>query len=372
MNTPPSTYQVLFSPNLSTDYAYLDLEDYKGISESSSLMSSNTTLNTVIIAILLFLGVITNFTAFPVMLFRRTRFGNGQFAILVLCLTMADWLTVCCGLVGCLVMEVGHMTWSGSSLGCSSYYFLTSWLLGLSNYLVVVLIGLVHVKRSTGWLARLQECRALLMVLTIATFIPALPELLVRSTILLDNTTSVCYISTSPVAYGMYVTIKLVTLHLVPMVLVMASILRPHTKIAKRFSTLFLGEGSACECGPAGKEVKMPHECPKIGDTPDLVISHMEKQKKDEKLISRAMTKLPLVREDPERRRYKKVLSTAFIACTLLYLVLDLCFQLKSMSVSQWEEMEEEDNLATTLLIPTYLKQIINPLILIYTEFYTD
>jgi len=373
MNTPPSTYQVLFSPNLSTDYAYLDLEDYKGISESGSLMSSNTTLNTVIIAILLFLGVITNFTAFPVMLFRRTRFGNGQFAILVLCLTMADWLTVCCGLVGCLVMEVGHMTWSGSSLGCSSYYFLTSWLLGLSNYLVVVLIGLVHVKRSTGWLARLQECRALLMVLTIATFIPALPELLVRSTILLDNSTSVCYISTSPVAYGMYVTIKLVTLHLVPMVLVMASILRPHTKIAKRFSTLFLGEGSACECGPAGKEVKMPHECPKIGDTPDLVISHMGKdKKKDEKLISRAMTKLPLVREDPERRRYKKVLSTAFIACTLLYLVLDLCFQLKSMSVSQWEEMEEEDNLATTLLIPTYLKQIINPLILIYTEFYTD
>lgn len=373
VNMPSSSYQVLLSPNLSTDYAYMDMEDYKGISETSSLISSNATLNIVIIAILLFLGLTSNLTAFPVMLFRRTRFGNGQFAILVLCLTMADWLTVCCGLVGCLVMEVGHMTWSGSSLGCSSYYFLTSWLLGLSNYLVVVLTGLIHVKRSTGWLARLQECRALLLVLTIATFIPALPELLVRSTILLDNNTSVCYISASPVAYGMYVTIKLVTLHLVPMVLVMASILRPHTKVAKRFSTLFLGEGSACECGPAGKEVRMPHECPKIGDTPDLVTSHMGKdKKKEEKLITRTITKLPLLREDPERRRYKRILSTVFLACTLLYLVLDLSFQLKSLSVSQLEEVEEEANLATTLLIPTYLKQIINPLVLIYTEFYTD
>ena len=204
--------------------------------------------------------------AIPVILFRRTRFGNGQFAVLVLCLTMADWLTACCGLVGGLVLEVGHMTWPGSSTGCSTYYFLTSWLLGLANYLVAVLIGLVHVKRSTGWLSRLQECRSLLLVLTIATLLPALPELMVRSTIKLDDNLSVCYISASPVPYGMYVTLKLLVLHLVPMMVVLASILRPQTKVAKRFSTLFLGEGAACECGPVGEEMKTPHECPNIGD----------------------------------------------------------------------------------------------------------
>lgn len=348
------------------------MEDYKVISETDAFISSNTTLNIIIIAILLFFGLTTNFMAFPVILFRRTRLGNGQFAILVLCLTMSDWMTVCCGLVGCLVMEVGNMTWSGSSLGCSFYYFLTSWLLGLSNYLVVVLIGLVHVKRSTGWLARLQECRALLLVLTVTTFLPALPELLVRSTILLDNSTSVCYISASPVSYGLYFTIKLVTLHLVPLVLVMASILRPHTRIAKRFSTLFLGEGSACECGPGGREMKTPHECPRIGNTPDLVTSHRGNSKENkEKLISIETTRLKDVREDPERRRYKRVLSTIFLACTLLYLVLDLFYQLQSLSVSQWEEVEKGANLATTLLITTYLKQIFNPIIMIYTEFYT-
>jgi hypothetical protein len=32
--------------------------------------------------------------------FRRTKFGNGQFAVLVLCLTVADILTVFCGLLG--------------------------------------------------------------------------------------------------------------------------------------------------------------------------------------------------------------------------------------------------------------------------------
>ena len=360
---PPSFYTVLLSPGLTAEYSYLDQEDSKESSEADSMISSNITLNTVIISILLFLGLTSNFMAFPVILFRRTRFGNGQFAVLVLCLTMADWLTVCCGLVGGLVLEVGHMTWSGSSFGCSSYYFLTSWLLGLANYLVAVLTCLVHVKRSTGWLSRLQECRALLLVLTIATLLPALPELMVRSTIQLDDNLSVCYISANPLTYGMYVTLKLVVLHLVPVMVVLASILRPQTKVAKRFSTLFLGEGSACECGPAGEEVKIPHACPKIGDTPDLVTSHREKEKK-EKLItmsmSRAVTKLPTVSEDPQRRRYKSVLSVAFLACTLLYLVLDLTFQLQSLSVSQWEEVEQGANLATTLLILPYLSFFLN------------
>ena len=32
------------------------------------------------------------------------------------------------------------------------------------------------------------------------------------------------------------------------------SLSRPQTKVAKRFSSLFLGEGVACECGPGGQE----------------------------------------------------------------------------------------------------------------------
>ena len=35
------------------------------------------------------------------------RFGNGQFACLILCLTVSDLLTVSCGLLGGLILEVG-------------------------------------------------------------------------------------------------------------------------------------------------------------------------------------------------------------------------------------------------------------------------
>jgi hypothetical protein len=168
------------------------------------------------------------------------RFGNGQFAVLVLCLTLADLLTVVAGLVGGLALEVncllslllhllqvGHMTWAGDSLGCQLYYFLTSWLLGLANYLVAVLLSLLHVKRSTGWSSRLAECRTLLLLLTLATLLPALPELALRDTVYLDEQTrasvqhlvssplntlpQVCIISAGPVPYTLYTAVKLVT-----------------------------------------------------------------------------------------------------------------------------------------------------------------
>ena len=37
------------------------------------------------------------------------RFGNGQFACLILCLTVSDLLTVSCGLLGGLILEVGEV-----------------------------------------------------------------------------------------------------------------------------------------------------------------------------------------------------------------------------------------------------------------------
>ena len=111
------------------------------------------------------------------------RFGNGQFACLILCLTMVDLVTTVTGMVGGLVLELANMSWLGSSQGCAAYYFISSWMLGLSNYLVVCLVCLLLVKRAPGVLARLQECKLLLLTLTVLSLLPATPELLIRSTI---------------------------------------------------------------------------------------------------------------------------------------------------------------------------------------------
>ena len=77
-------------------------------------------------------------------------------------------MAVISGLVGGLILEVGDMTWVGTSL--LLYQFLVSIvivgthttllsrLVGLSNYLVVCLVCMVLVKRAAGILARLQVC----------------------------------------------------------------------------------------------------------------------------------------------------------------------------------------------------------------------
>merc|ERR1711892_1496864 len=126
------------------------------------------------------------------------------------------------------------MSWAGSTISCSIYYFLTSWVLGLTNYLITALIGLVHVKRSTSWLSRLQECWPLLLVLTVTTLLPSLPELVVRSTVHLDPTTSVCIISVSSIPCGLYFIFKLVITQIIPIAVVSLSLVRPKTKVAKR------------------------------------------------------------------------------------------------------------------------------------------
>ena len=372
-------YQTVLSPDLMYEFKHLedDLENTDAIiaSDNSQMIGPNSPENTIVLSTLLVLGLTTNLLAFPVIMFRRTRFGNGQFAVLVLCLTVSDLLTVCCGLVGGLVLEVGHMSWSGSTITCSIYYFLTSWVLGLTNYLVSVLIGLVHVKRSTSWLSRLQECWPLLLVLTVTTLLPSLPELVVRSTIHLDSTTSVCIISVTSVPYGLYYIFKLLVTQIIPIAVVSLSVLKPKTKVAKRFSSIFLGDGASCECGPGGQELSIPHQCPKMGRKPDVVTSHKDSDRKDTMVTitkGNKSTKCITVREDPHRRKYKTALATVFLSISLLHLVLDLSLQVQSVSVSQWEEVEEGANLATALLPPTYLKQIINPLILLYTEFILD
>ena len=156
------------------------------------------------------------------------------------------------------------------------------------------------------------------------------------------------------------------------MVMVCLSLIRPKTNIAKRFSAIFLGEGLTCECDTNAQELNIPHECTNTDKKHDVVTGSDKKDKKNTIVtINKKKTEtlcIP-VREDPHRMKYKNGLAITFLSCSLLYLVLDILLQVKSGSVSQWEEMEEEANLVTVLIPLTYIKQIINPVILLYTEF---
>ena len=154
------------------------------------------------------------------------RFGNGQFACLILCLTMTDLVTTVTGMVGGLVLELANMSWLGSSQGCAAYYFISSWMLGLSNYLVVCLVCLLLVKRAPGVLARLQECKLLLLSLILLSLLPATPELAIRGTIQ-TGAGYVCILTTSSATYALYVTFKLILRHILPAILIFLCILRP-------------------------------------------------------------------------------------------------------------------------------------------------
>ena len=156
------------------------------------------------------------------------------------------------------------MSWAGSSQGCAAYYFISSWMLGLSNYLVVCLVCLLLVKRAPGVLARLQECKLLLLSLVIISLLPATPELAIRATVSITPNQSVCILTTTPVTYALYVTFKLTLRHLLPAILILLCILRPRTVVAKRISLILMGPPAVCECGPSGAVLCTPHECPKM------------------------------------------------------------------------------------------------------------
>ena len=84
-----------------------DLEEVEVMVEDSLVGGDQQ--NILALSLLLSLALITNLSAAPVILFRRTRFGNGQFACLILCLTAADLLTTLCGVLGGLILELGDM-----------------------------------------------------------------------------------------------------------------------------------------------------------------------------------------------------------------------------------------------------------------------
>jgi len=353
----------------------LDSEDTSPFYASSDYVSDELggdTQNSILLSLLLLFALLANLTAFPVILFRRTRFGNGQFAVLILCLTVADLLTTLVGILGALILEAGGMSWMGSgTAGCAVYYFITSWLLGLSNYVIVCLVCMILVKRSSGVLSRLQECRLLLLCLLFLTLLPAIPELGIRTTFT-DPLVGAqfCIISSQDGVYGLYVVVKFLVRHLLPLVLVFLCIIKPRTRIAKRVSLILVGEPAACECGPSGSELNRPHECPKMSVRcrPDLLRDTEHK------------SPVPALIEDPVRRRYKLVLAISFIISTSLYLIVDCIFHIQSAVTQAWIQSElvsqaelaesrHEGNLATALHFFTFVQQIVSPIIFVYAEF---
>jgi len=361
-----------------------DLADLEVVVVEDSLVAGDQQ-NVLALSLLLSLALITNLSAAPVILFRRTWFGNGQFACLILCLTMTDLVTTMSGLVGGLVLEVGHMSWVGSSQGCAAYYFISSWMLALSHYLIVCLVCLLLVKRAPGVLARLQECRLLLLCLLVLSLLPAVPELAIRSTVRLSPGQSVCILTTSPLTYALYVTFKLSLRHILPATLILLCLLRPRTVVAKRISLILMGPPAVCECGPSGAVLSTPHECPKMARSrPDILrdaeASEMFQSAAEKTKVAPPST-IPAMVEDPVRRIYKRILALTFISTCSLYVLIDLSFQIQSSVSSNYltsstdlhmddlEESNHEANLGTALYILLYTQQILNPLIFLYSEF---
>ena len=270
-------------------------------------------------------------------------FGNGQFACLILCLTMTDLLTTLCGVMGGLILEVGDMSWAGSSQGCAAYYFISSWVVGLSNYLVVCLVCLLLVKRAPGVLARLQECKLLLLSLVLLSLLPATPELAIRGTVT-TGSHYFCIYTTNSATYALYVTFKLILRHILPAVLILLCILRPRTVVAKRLSLILMGPPAVCECGPSGSVLSTPHECPKMARSrPDILrdteagdLANTEQMiKHNSKLNGHSNGGIPALVEDPVRRTYKKLLAISFIFTCSLHILLDLIFQVNIPRISR-------------------------------------
>ena len=77
------------------------------------------------------------------------RFGNGRFACMILGLTLTDLITSLVGLIGEIVLEAEDWQWIGSRFGCLAYYSFISWLLGISGYLVVLIVSYNKIKSHT-------------------------------------------------------------------------------------------------------------------------------------------------------------------------------------------------------------------------------
>ena len=164
------------------------------------------------------------------------RFGNGLFACMILALTLTDLMASLVGIMGSLVIEVGGMAWlSGDSQGCAVYYFTSSWLVSLSNYLVTCLSLPASVSRH----------RLLLMILLLMSVLPALPELGVRE-VISSGSESICIFSTDNVIYCLYFASKMIARHIIPITILFFCLIKSNTtsRDSKTMPVLLIG----CKC----------------------------------------------------------------------------------------------------------------------------
>jgi hypothetical protein len=70
--------------------------------------------------------------------FRRTKFGNGLFAVLILCLTIADLAATFFSVLGSLIVEYSHFVWGGAPGSCKVSW--NAFLLSSSLFLHLIVI----------------------------------------------------------------------------------------------------------------------------------------------------------------------------------------------------------------------------------------
>jgi len=72
----------------------------------------------VVLSVIFVLAFLVNVAALPVILFRRTKFGNGLFAVLILCLTLSDLAVTFFSILGSLIVEASDLLWGGATGSC--------------------------------------------------------------------------------------------------------------------------------------------------------------------------------------------------------------------------------------------------------------
>ncbi|CAB4064651.1 unnamed protein product [Lepeophtheirus salmonis] len=358
--------------------------------------------NLIVLGVIFTIALLGNLFALPVILFKRTKFGNGLFAVLILCLTASDVAVTFFSILGSLIIEGSHFLWGGAPGSCQVYHWLSAWLTGLSAYLLVSIVGMVMVKTTNSCLQRLRDCRWLLLAILLISGLYALPELFIRNTVTLSSLgveQDMCLLGIEGPLYFLYMSFRILIRHFLPAILVIATILRPETKLSKRVSHLFFGHISVpCSCGENGTGLGIPHECPSmqsamlkstavhlnangVGTSTSLTGSARPDLLADSEPVgciakgSKLIHRLQIQPEDPHRRKYKLVLSMYFLFVTFFNVAIEIAFQIQSSTAKDeiWMNSEDYinhgDNLATAILCFSHFQQIGDPIIFLIIEF---
>ena len=106
-------------PSLSGTDPLVAYDNYSSkLLEEAMIYPETQIQNVLVLSLVLLLALLSNFLALPVILFRRTKFGNGLFAVLILCLTISDMAVILFSVLGSLIVEASHLLWGGAPGSC--------------------------------------------------------------------------------------------------------------------------------------------------------------------------------------------------------------------------------------------------------------